>query len=253
MVELIAQNITCRVDEKLLVKDASVAVRPGELVAFIGPNGAGKSSFVKALVGYAATDQGTVHLGPQALEELSPRERARLVAYLPQQRPLAWPLKVRDVVALGRFAYGRGSGGLDPSDSNATTAAMDQVGIAHLAARHSDTLSGGEQALMHIARALAAETPLLIADEPLAALDPAHQWQVMDIFQRYVAAGHGVLLVIHDIALAARFADRLVWMADGRIIADGPPAETLTAQRLAEVYGVAATIKNGVPSITGII
>lgn len=253
MVELIARGITCKIDATLLVEDASLAVLPGELVALIGPNGAGKSSLIRSLVDSEIISKGTVHIGTKALHFLSPLERARLLAYLPQQRPLAWPLRVRDVVALGRFAYGGIPGRLNPADTKAVTEALDRVGIPHLADRCSNTLSGGEQALMHIARAFATETPLLIADEPLAALDPANQWQVMQILQHYVEGGKGALVVLHDIALAACFADRLIWMANGRVVADGPPAETLTTERLAEIYGVSATITNGVPSITGVI
>ena len=130
-------------------------------------------------------------------------------------------------------------------------AAIAQCDLAALAERDTDTLSGGELARVHCARAFASETPLLIADEPVAALDPRHQFRVMDIVRQFVAKGGGALVVLHDIALAARYASRMVWMQEGRIIADGPPEETLTEQRLAEVYGVRARVDGAVVEIEG--
>ena len=174
---------------------------------------------------------------------LNPAERARRIAYLPQARPLAWPLRVRDVVALGRFAHGAAPGRLGTDDAAAVSRALASCGLTPLAERLSSTLSGGELARMHVARAMAAEAPLLLADEPTAALDPLHQHQVMRLVRACADAGRGVLVVTHDTAQAARIADRLVWMAAGRLVADGSPEATLTAERLAEVYGVRASVR----------
>ena len=178
-------------------------------------------------------------------------QRARRVAYLPQQRPLAWPNTVRDVVALGRFAYGAAPGKLSPADAEAVDRAIAQCGLADLGDRNTDTLSGGELARVHCARAFAANAPLLVADEPVAALDPRHQFSTMDIVRQFVDDGGGALVVLHDIALAARYATRMVWMKESRIVADGPPEETLTSERLAEIYGVRSRIDGRTVEIEG--
>jgi len=179
-----------------------------------------------------------VTLGGEIVQSLSPLERARQVAYLPQTRPLAWPITVRDVVALGPAAVDK---------------AITDCDITHLASRKTDTLSGGEIARMHCARAFAAQAPLLIADEPVASLDPRHQFRVMDLIKGFVAQGSGALVVLHDIALAAKYADRLIWIKDGIIHADGPPQETLNAKRLADIYGVGAKVDGLDVRIEGVV
>ena len=242
MVELITSDLTFKAGDTALVQKANLRLVPGELVALLGPNGAGKTSLLRTALGLEKRAAGMATLGGTDSERLSPMHRARLVAYLPQQRPLAWPNTVRDVVALGRFAYGAAPGRLSAADAAAVDAAIAQCDLDELAERETDTLSGGELARVHCARAFATEAPLLIADEPVAALDPRHQFRVMDIVRQFVTKGGGALVVLHDIALAARYASRMVWMQEGRIIADGSPAETLTEQRLADVYGVRANV-----------
>ena len=172
---------------------------------------------------------------------------------MPQQRPLAWPNTVRDVVSLGRYAYGAAPGRLSAKDAAAVDAAIARCDLTGLAHRQTDTLSGGELARVHCARAFAAEAPLLIADEPVAALDPRHQFRIMDIIADFVAAGGGALVVLHDITLAARYASRMIWMKQGRIVADGAPEETLTAARMAEVYGVQARVDGRRVEIEGAV
>ncbi|MBU1286243.1 MAG: ABC transporter ATP-binding protein [Alphaproteobacteria bacterium] len=242
MTDFTVTDLTVKAGRTTLVEGAGFSLVPGELVALLGPNGAGKTSLLRASLGLEKRTSGTASLNGDDCTTLSPMERARRVAYLPQQRPLAWPNAVRDVVALGRFAYGAAPGRLSQPDADAVDRAMETCDLAALAHRSADTLSGGELARVHCARAFAAEAPLLIADEPVAALDPRHQFRIMDIIQSYVARGGGALVVLHDISLAARYASRLIWMKDGRIVADGPPAETLTAERLSEIYGVRAHV-----------
>lgn len=253
MVELIALGITIKAGDSILVEDATLTVEPGELVALVGPNGAGKSNLLRALVGINVPPIGTVTVNAQPLHTISPAERARLLSYLPQQRSMAWPLTVEDVVALGRYAWGGVPGKLSTEDHKAVQDALIAVDMVHMKERRTDTLSGGEMARTHLARSLASETPLIIADEPLAALDPLHQWQSMQVFANYVAHGGGALVVMHDLALAARFATRLVWMDKGRIVANGSARETMTADRLASIYGVRAHIEDGIPHIEGVI
>ena len=242
MAELIVSDLSVSAGQATLVRGASLKLASGELVALLGPNGAGKTSLLRAALGLERQSGGTARIDGQESNALSPIQRARRIAYLPQQRPLAWPNTVRDVVALGRFAYGAAPGRLGPQDAEAVDAAISACDLTALSERQTDTLSGGELARVHFARAFAAAAPLLVADEPVAALDPRHQFRVMDIVRQFVEAGGGALVVLHDIALAARYASRLVWMQDGQIIADGTPEETLSEERLAEVYGVRARI-----------
>ena len=179
------------------------------------------------------------------VRDFSPGERAQKIAYLPQIRPLAWPNQVRDIVALGRFSHGAALGRLKQDDAAAVDRAITACDLHHLIDRTADTLSGGELARVHCARAIATEAPLLIADEPTAALDPRHQFRILDLIKSFVDRGGGALLVLHDIELAARYATRLIWMKDGKIVADGTPSETLSAERLADVYDIEAHVEDG--------
>ncbi len=243
MIDLRAQDLTVRSGEVCLIEAVSFELKPGELVAILGPNGAGKTTLLRAGLGLIVPDAGVSMLAGQNVARLPPIDRARQIAYLPQTRPLAWPNTVRDVVALGRFSHGAVPGRLRGVDADAVARAMAACDITDLAARKVDTLSGGEASRVHCARAFAAEAPLLIADEPVAALDPRHQFRVMDLIAGFVADGGGALVVLHDVALAARYADRLIWLKSGRIVADGSPADTLSVQRLAEIYGVKARVE----------
>ncbi len=215
----------------------------GELVGLLGANGAGKTTLLRGVLGLAPRAGGAVTAGGRDPARLAPAERARRIAYLPQARPMAWPLRVRDVVALGRYAHGATLGRLGEADAAAVSRALAACRLDALADRPCTTISGGELARTHVARAMAAEASFLLADEPTAALDPLHQHQVMRLIRAYADAGRGVLVVMHDAALAARTADRLIWMTGGRLVADGPPESTLTAARLAEVYGVRASVR----------
>ncbi|MEM9304381.1 MAG: ABC transporter ATP-binding protein [Pseudomonadota bacterium] len=228
--------------DAILVTGASFTLASGELVAVLGPNGAGKTSLLRGALGLERASAGQSLLDGRDTAALPPRDRARAVAYLPQQRPLAWPSPVRDVVALGRFSHGATLGRLGAMDRAAVDRAMKACGLEPLAARACSTLSGGELARVHCARAFAAEAPLLVADEPVASLDPNHRFRIMDLLRRFVDDGGGALVVIHDIELAARYADRLIWMKEGRIVASGPTAETLSAERLEEIFSVRARV-----------
>ncbi|MHA7901422.1 MAG: ABC transporter ATP-binding protein [Henriciella sp.] len=243
MTELRITDLTIEAGKSFLVREASLDLVPGELVVLLGPNGAGKTSLLRGALGLIAPTRGESSLDGSIIGNLSPMQRARQIAYLPQIRPLAWPNRVRDVVALGRFSHGGTLGKLGDHDAEAVDRAIAACDLKHLQDRGTHTLSGGELARVHCARAFATEAPLLIADEPTAALDPRHQFRILDLIKAYVEDGGGALLVLHDIGLAARYASRLVWMKQGRIVADGPVATTLTAERLADVYGVAAQVE----------
>lgn len=251
MTSLSLKNISVRKGEATLLSDVSLRVNRGELVVLLGPNGAGKTTLLRAALGFETASSGEAYIGGDKVRQLSPIERARRVAYLPQTRPLAWPNTVYDIVTLGRYAYGAAIGRLGPADEAAIRKGIDLCDIEHLSHRTADTLSGGELARVHCARAFATDAPFLVVDEPVAALDPRHQFRVMDIISAFVRDGGGALVVLHDVALAARYADRLVWMKAGRILADGPPTKTLTSQRLAEVYDIEARVTGTAVHIEG--
>lgn len=247
---LVAQGIGVEADGVMLVSEADLTVAPGEFVVLLGPNGAGKTSLLRASIGLG-TATGSATLDGKPTAATTPAKRARALSYLPQMRPLAWPVRVRDVVALGRFAHGVTLGRLSVGDAEAVERALLRCDLIALADRATDTLSGGELARVHLARALAAEAPLIVADEPVAALDPRHQHRVMGLLRDFVRGGGGALAVLHDLALAAAYADRLVWMKDGRVVAEGPVRETMTVERIAQVYGVRARVIDGDVLIDG--
>lgn len=238
-----ARELTVRAGAATLVEAATFHLRAGELIALLGPNGAGKTSLLRGAIGLRPCATGRAYVDGEDTVRMPPRRRARRLAYLPQHRPLAWPNPVRDVVALGRFAHGAALGRLGAADRQAVERALAACDLEALAKRSTATLSGGELARVHCARAFAAGAPLLIADEPVAELDPHHQFRVMNLVRAFVDQGGGALVVLHDVALARRYADRFIWMKGGRILADGPPAATLTAVRLAEVYGVRGRVE----------
>jgi len=244
MTSLIANKVSIDVAGASILRDVTVSLQPGELVAILGPNGAGKTSLLRALMGLTKTSGGSAELNRVACHKVAPQDRAKLISYLPQRRPLAWPNRVIDVVALGRFAHGAALGQLSPDDMLAVSDAITTCDLNKLAERSTATLSGGELARVHFARAIASKTPLLVADEPVAELDPRHQVRISDLLRKYVDNGGGALVVLHDITLAARIADRLVWMKNGSIFAEGTPIETLTSQMIKDVFGVQAYIGN---------
>ncbi|MEZ5914548.1 MAG: ABC transporter ATP-binding protein [Parvularculaceae bacterium] len=182
MSELRGSSLTLTAGDKTLVEDASFSLERGEFVALLGPNGAGKTSLIRTALGLEKKYSGEARLFGEDIKGLSPMERARRIAYLPQIRPLAWPNIVRDVVALGRYSHGAAPGRLSSLDALAVDRAIEACDLVHLAQRRTTTLSGGEWDVS-TARAFAAEAPLLIADEPTAALDPRHQFRIMELIK----------------------------------------------------------------------
>lgn len=211
-----------------VLNDVSFAIGPGELVGLLGPNGAGKTSLMRAAQGLLPAQ------GRASLADLTPHDRARAVAWLPQQREIAWPITVERLVALGRTPYGSGS----TRDHAIIDAAIARMGLAPFRQRAASRLSGGEQARVLLARALAQDTPLLMADEPAAGLDPAHQISTMEVFADLARDGRSVFVSLHDLGLAARHCTRLILMAQGRILADGPPDTVLTPDLMAQAFGI---------------
>lgn len=240
--QISADNISLVKGGAPLVKDVSFTLKAGELSVLLGPNGAGKTSLMRAVLGLEPAATGTAKLGHEVIAAMPPLKRARHIAYLPQARRLAWPSRVIDIISLGRFAYGANPARLGPQDKAAINKAVIDCDLAHLIHRRADSLSGGELARLHCARAFAAQTPFLLADEPVAALDPQHQFRILDLIRNFVDGGGSALVILHNINLAARYADRLLWMKDGAMVSQGTPETTLTEQRLADIYGIAAKI-----------
>ncbi|WP_145106306.1 ABC transporter ATP-binding protein [Cereibacter sediminicola] len=229
---LTLSDLTVRRGECPVVDHVSLRVAPGEFVGLIGPNGAGKTTLLRSAMGLLPAS------GESSLAALSPRARARAAAFLPQAREIAWPVDVETLVTLGRVPHmGRQ---LTPADREAVTRALGRMGLSGYRERIATALSGGEQARVLIARALAQEAPLLLADEPVAGLDPESQIRAMQVFGDLASEGRAVVASIHDLGLAARHCTRLLLMARGRIVADGSPGLVLTAANLSDVFGVRA-------------
>jgi iron complex transport system ATP-binding protein len=232
--KLKGQGISLRYGAQTVLDGIDIALDQGELVGLIGPNGAGKTTLLRVLAGLQKADAGRVLCDGTAIEAISPRDFARSVAYLAQSGEVHWPMHAQAVVALGRLPH-RAS---QADDDAAIARAMQATNVAAFAGRAMDTLSGGERMRVLLARALAVEASLLLADEPVAALDPLHQLRVMALLQATARGGAGVMAVLHDLSLAARYCDRLVLIAEGCVIAQGSPADVLQPVHLKRAYGV---------------
>ena len=229
-----ARNIYLELGGRRVLEDISLSLRGGEVLGLIGPNGAGKTSMLRVLAGLVTPASGTLILDPE-LERLP----ARGIGYLPQSAEVHWPLSVERVVALGRLPHLAPFRSPRAEDAARIGAAMEATDTADLAPRSIMDVSGGERARVLLARVLAGDPRVVLADEPVAGLDPYHQLEVMALFRRQAAEGRAVIMVMHDLTLSGRFCDRLVLLDEGRVAASGTPAEVLTDAVAARVYRVA--------------
>ena len=237
---LTAQHLDVRLAGRAVLNDISLSLVSGHLVALVGPNGAGKTTLLRALAGLLPSD-GAIHVGGAALASLSLRERARRFAYLPQGHIVHWPLPARDIVALGRYPHGATDPArLSAKDRDAVLRAMRATDVVEFSGRHVTELSGGERSRVALARVLAVEAPVILADEPTASLDPRYQLDVMKTLRAAADQGGLVIVVTHDLGLAARFADHLLVLSQGRLVAQGAPAAALSEQVMADVFRVSA-------------
>lgn len=248
MVTVAIKGLSADLGRRAVLTGITATLRPGTLTGVIGPNGAGKSTLVRAMLGLVPCLQGSVTIDGRDLAALPPRELARLIAYLPQGQTLHWPLSVERVVALGRLPHLAPMSRIGAADRDAVREAMARADIAHLSGRTVTELSGGERARVMLARALAVGARGIVADEPLASLDPGHQIDVMELLAREAAAGALVVTVLHDLTMAARYCDRLLLIDRGVLIAEGSPREVLSADRLRTVYGVTGHIDMAGPT-----
>jgi iron complex transport system ATP-binding protein len=238
VVSLVAEGLSVAIRGRRVLHDVTLTLDRG-LVGVLGPNGAGKSTLVRALLGLVPAT------GLVAIDGVEARARAdiaRRIAYLPQGQQLHWPVSVERLVALGRLPHLAPFSRLSDTDRAAIDRAMAAADVADLAERPATELSGGERARALLARALAVEAPALIADEPLASLDPAHQLAGMALLRAQADAGLLVVAVLHDLALAARHCDRVLVLDRGAIVADGAPYEALTPALLASTFGIRAAV-----------
>ncbi len=239
MTNLRLQALTVRRGECPVVDAATLTVEAGEVVGLIGPNGAGKTTLMRGALGLLP------HSGQCSLTDMPVRDRARHVAWLPQAREIAWPVSVETLVTLGRVPHLAAGACITDADREAVAAALHTMDLTAFRDRAATDLSGGEQARVLIARALAQATPLILADEPVAGLDPGHQIATMRAFRRLARTGTSTLVSLHDLGLAARHCDRLILMDRGRIIADGAPESVLTTDNLHGTFGISAHLASG--------
>jgi iron complex transport system ATP-binding protein len=242
MTGLDASNVTISVGGSVLVDGVDCSVPRGSLTALVGPNGAGKSTLLRSLAAIVRPDSGTVHFEDEDLLTLSRRERARTAAIVEQDASTEVTLTVRAVVELGRLPHQSLWRDDDTDASAIVTAALEAVGMADFEARNFSTLSGGERQRIMLARALAQQPRLLVLDEPTNHLDIGAQLDVLGLLQRLAGQGVTVLAALHDLGLAATYADHVIVLRAGRVVAAGPTASTLTPALIRDVYGVDASI-----------
>jgi len=232
-VRLVARALQAGYGDVAVLRDVTVEVGPGEVVALCGPNGAGKTTLLRCLAGLLRPTAGTVLLGDRPVSEIPPRERARWIAYLPQDPLCPAGFTCEEVVRMGRYAHG------DPeADERAVREAMDRTNTRHLARRPFGATSGGERQRVLLARALAQKARVFLLDEPTAHLDLAHQGETLELLRDLRDSGAAVICTLHDLNLASLVSDRMVLLREGRVYAQGLPEEVLTADSLRAVYGV---------------
>ncbi len=229
---LVARELAVAYGAQRALGPLSLTLAAGRVLGIIGPNGAGKSTLLRALAGLIP-HTGEVELLGRALATCAARERARGIGYLPQDPSVAWPLATRELVALGRLPHGE-----IEANGLAVTQALQALGLAPLAERKVQTLSGGERMRAHLARLAAGAHRVMLIDEPTASLDPGYQLEVLDYLRRLARDGAAIAIVLHDLPLAARYCDQLLVLAAGRSVAQGAPAQLLDDALLAEVFGV---------------
>ena len=242
MTNLSAKNVSFYIDKNKIINDVNLDINAGELVCLVGPNGAGKSSLMKLLLGLIKPSSGMIMLNGQAMKHYPRKKKAIEICYLPQVRTVDWSVSVYDVIKLGRYPHNQNLNYLNKTDKDAIDKAISLCGLENFIYRKIDTLSGGEISLVHCARAFASEAPFLFADEIVASLDPFHEIKIMNILRDYIKTKNSALIIMHNLNLAAHFADRIIWMKDGSILADGNPKNNLNPKIVKDTFEVQCTV-----------
>jgi iron complex transport system ATP-binding protein len=240
--ELIIEGVSVTLSGRNVLEDIRAVLRPGRVTAILGPNGAGKSTLIKTCAALIAPTIGAVRLGDRSVAALDPRERARTIGYLPQDASVHWNIAAAEIVALGRAPHRAPFAAPDAHDAEAVAKAMAATETAHLADRPVNHLSGGERARVLLARVLAGEPDWLLADEPLAGLDPRHQLDILDRLAEVAKQGRGVAIVLHDLLHAGRIADDVLLLKEGKVLANGAAEAVLTPDNLREAFEIAVSV-----------
>lgn len=235
-------RVTAVLDGRSIVSRVSLDVFPGEILALVGPNGAGKSTLLSLMSGDLSPTTGSVTLQGKEVGKYKPEEAARLRSVLMQSNAVSFPFTVWEIVEMGRAPWARTP--KISEDSEAISEALERADVEHLSHRRFNQLSGGERARVSLARVLAQRTPLVLLDEPTAALDLKHQEDVMATVLALAEAGLAVVVVVHDLSVAAAYAHRVCVVVDGELDAIGSPGDVITAERVSRVYGVDVDIEN---------
>lgn len=240
---LMASNLRLAYQRRVVVEDASLSLARSEVLALVGPNGSGKSTLLRALARLHSPEAGDIDVDGVTSVDLAPRAFARLVTLLPQSRPVPGGVSVSDIVGYGRHPHRSRWGGADAGAEQAITRAMEMTGVAGMADRSADQLSGGELQRVWLATCLAQDTNVLLLDEPTSHLDLRYQVEILDLV-RDLADHHDVAvgIVLHDLNQAAALADRLALINDGELVAFGHPEEVLTPGLLTDVYGIPVAV-----------
>jgi iron complex transport system ATP-binding protein len=236
------RGVTVGYGARTVVRDAALEVRPGEFVGLVGPNGAGKSTLLRAVTGGADVLSGDIVCGSSVLR-LPERARAQLIGVVPQSQPSAFAFTARAFVEMGRHPHLGRLASLGPDDHAVVDEVMERTDTARLAAERIDELSGGDLQRLTLAQALAQQPRVLLLDEPTSHLDLNHALQVLDLVRSLADGGIAVLGVFHDLGIAARYADRMSIVADGRLTPSAPPAEALSSRVISDVFGVRAVVR----------
>ncbi|WP_017931933.1 ABC transporter ATP-binding protein [Robiginitomaculum antarcticum] len=238
MSALIFDNLTAGYGGKPVITSLSASAQPGKFIAVLGRNGCGKSTLLKTLAGVIPAQSGFVKLGDKPTSRFTRRELARQIAYLSQTRDMIWPLTVRDIIALGRAPYRGPLGKISTAGEAKIDAVILQLGLRDFSSRSVLQLSGGEQARVLLARVLAVNAQVLLADEPFASLDPAAQIELTEVLKNEARSGKTVIAAMHDLAIAYHYADEVWLMGHGAFIAKGRPEDVMTDIYLREAFGI---------------
>jgi iron complex transport system ATP-binding protein len=251
---LTAEAVTVGYGGRPVLAELGVHFRPSEVTALVGPNGSGKSTLLAALCHLLTPSAGAVLLDGASIARMPTKARARQLALVAQGTGIPEAIDVRTLVSYGRYPYRGAFGTGDPAGEQVIAEAIALCQLDDVADRPVDALSGGQRQRVWLACALAQQTPWLLADEPTTFLDPGHQTEVLRLLRRlHTEQGRGLVMVLHDLSQAAQYADRIVVLDDGRIVADGTPTAVVTEDLLADVYRVEARViphpTNGLPTV----